>query len=318
MKMKTNPILKTGRNTALLLAYLYAFCRPAFGQHTPDSIRAAAFTWQQVALSARVLADSVPRIQPLENKTLMESSGLASSLLHNGVLYTHEDSKCANVVYMIGVDGSGKGTLELTAQLNRDWEDIAVSRLGTNGRPYIFLADIGDNGQRYPYARLYRFPEPVSLAGTQRIRPDSLLFNYPGKPVNAETLLVDPTDGGIYVVSKEKDGAILYHIDWPAHHLDTVLAKPLLRMPFIKITGGDISPDGTQIVLRTKQDIIYWRREEGQSLVDAMAMLPERLAHRPEHQSEGITFLPDGSGIVTSTEVSKKSGISPYISIYHF
>lgn len=264
--------------------------------------------------------DSIPQIVHLEDSTLVESSGLAFSRKHKNILYTHEDSKCANKITAFDIQGKTKAAIWLTDVANRDWEDIAVIP-ASNGKSYIYLADIGDNAQQYAEIYLYRIEEPSKLKGEIACTAERITLRYPQAALNAETLLFDPWDNSLWIVTKEKESAGLYRIPSAALTLDTdrvLELEKVLEMPFTKITAGDISRDGKQVLLRNKAHIYGWKRAPKEPLSSVLARQPFLLKHRPEHQSEGITFDPKAKGFVTSTEIRKKSGLKPYISIYRF
>lgn len=262
--------------------------------------------------------DSIPQVIQLEDTTLVESSGLAFSRQYAEVLYTHEDSKCSNKITAINLKGQTVGTIWIKDAENRDWEDIAVVQHPDGGN-YIYLADIGDNGQKYASVSIYRFREPEELRSDMTVEAERFEYQYPEGPLNAEALLFDPLLQEFWVVSKEKYACGLYRLPMVTASQasgEVLMAEKKLTLPFDKITAGDISIDGHHILLRNKPNIYYWRRQNGHTLDRTLQQTPLLLPHRKEHQSEGIAFFPDGSGFVTSTEISKKSGLKPYISIY--
>jgi hypothetical protein len=55
-------------------------------------------------------------------------------------------------------------------------------------------------------------------------------------------------------------------------------------------TGGDISPDGALIAVRTYATVFVWAREDGQSLAEALAGTPCEAPSAVEPQGEAITF----------------------------
>ena len=119
-------------------------------------------------------------------------------------------------LYAVGDDGHALGTFTLTGATNVDWEDIAVGPGPIGGTSYVFVADIGSISQPFvstrPSVDVYRVPEPavsstvssgaVSLGGAEK-----LTFTYPGDAkYDAESLIVDPVTGKLYIVTKELVG----------------------------------------------------------------------------------------------------------------
>ena len=68
-------------------------------------------------------------------------------------------------------------------------------------------------------------------------------------------------------------------------------------------TGGDISPDGAEILLRTYKYIYYWRRDANTSLNETLSLSPVRV-HQvvDEPQGEAICWESHGRGFFTISE----------------
>jgi len=82
------------------------------------------------------------RAGTVADSSLTELSGLAASRHHPGVLWAHNDSGHAAVLFALGLDGANRGEFPLVGIAETDTEDIALVD-GT-----VYLADIGDNDQR--------------------------------------------------------------------------------------------------------------------------------------------------------------------------
>ncbi|EUA14955.1 PE-PGRS family domain protein [Mycobacterium kansasii 732] len=79
-----------------------------------------------------------------------------------------------------------------------DWEDIEVAT-AADGRSYIYVGDIGDNGLSRSDVVIYRVPEPTvtgtatNPTNTTLTGVDQLRLVYPnGEKINSESLAVDP------------------------------------------------------------------------------------------------------------------------------
>jgi hypothetical protein len=70
-------------------------------------------------------------------------------------------------------------------------------------------------------------------------------------------------------------------------------------------TGGDVSPDGTEVVVRTYGNARLWRRLAGTPLGDAFVTEPCTIPLHSEPQGEALGFLGDGSGYLTVSEGSQ-------------
>jgi hypothetical protein len=135
---------------------------------------------------------------------IAELSGLAASRLHPGVLYGVNDSRNTAEVFAIAADGTTAARLTVLGAVNTDWEALAPG-WDAGGAPVLWIGDIGDNGRLRDGIRLLRIAEPTALADA--VVPSEVFdLVYPDGPHNAETLLVDPRDGTVLIVTKA-DGA---------------------------------------------------------------------------------------------------------------
>jgi hypothetical protein len=184
----------------------------------------------------------------LQDPQITESSGLAASVRHPGVLYTHNDSGDSPRVYAVGPDGRTRAALTLRGAKARDWEAIATGR-DDAGRPALFVGDIGDNLHgAWPSISVYRMTEPATLRDAT-VAATRFRFRYADGARDAEALLVDPRTNRLYIVSKERDRGGLYQA--PAR-LRTDRINVLRRVgdaPAL-VTDGAFAPDGSRFVLR--------------------------------------------------------------------
>jgi hypothetical protein len=67
-------------------------------------------------------------------------------------------------------------------------------------------------------------------------------------------------------------------------------------------TGGDISPNGSLIAIRSYGAVWVWDRAEGESVADALARAPCEAPSVLELQGEAIAFDADGRGYTTLSE----------------
>lgn len=255
----------------------------------------------------------------ITSSELDEVSGIAASHTRPGALYVHNDSGDSARVF--AVDWAGQVLLEMDLPVDRvlDCEDIATGP-GPAG-PSVYLGDIGDNaardGRGTPRTDIvvYRFGEPRELTDAhggriELTRVDALRFKYPDHPHDAETLMVDPTSGDVYVVTKEEDGnSGVYRAAAP---LTAGRERALERAASITLgpralgaqlaTGGDISPLGDAIVVRTYSTAFLWTRAPGQSVAAALGGVRHAIPIAAEAQGEAIGFAADGSGYFTASE----------------
>lgn len=288
----------------------------------PKQVVFAKPSYNPSGLDTTKLFNPIPVVNNLAGAGLPEISGAAASRVNPGILYIHNDSGNPNQVYLTDGTGADKGTLTLTPVGNRDWEDIAVGPGPVAGVSYVYVADIGDNDSKYSSVFVYRFPEP-DLTGksvpyiSDVNSVDIIELKYPDGPRNAETLMVDPLTKDIYIASKQSNLSKIYVARYPQNTASVTTMTPVVELYFNKATGGDISPDGTEILLRSKELIWYWKLPPGMNISDGLITQPEIAPYaNNEPQGEGICFAADGSGYYTDTEIKDHTGYLATISFY--
>lgn len=199
----------------------------------------------------------------LDSKEIPESSGIAASRCQSDVLWTHNDSGNEPFVFAIDLAGKRLGTWKVTNTNNIDWEDIAAYK-DPSGKCYLYIGEIGDNRAQRAEHTIYRIVEPVvtpsSAVSNAKLplptdRAESVTFTYPDSDQDAETLLVEPRSGDIYVVTKRVSGpAGVYRVrpDFGSRQVlkaERIAAVSVPAIPNGFVTGGDISPDGMHLVI---------------------------------------------------------------------
>jgi hypothetical protein len=255
----------------------------------------------------------VPRFLPgqqigtVQTTQIEEASGIAASRMNPGVLWVHNDSGDLPRVYALNAEGKLLGIYRLQGARCRDWEDIAIGPGPDPQRSTLYIGDIGDNQARYPSITVYRVPEPAVdpkrvLAETEIGQSDAIELTYPDGSKDAETLLVDPLNGDIYVIAKREFFCRVYR----ARHLQSTTKRTVMKLvttlPWGFAVGGDVSADGQWVIVRGPFNASLWRRPEGQELWRAFATEGFKLALMPEPQGEGICFDRDGGGYFTIGE----------------
>jgi hypothetical protein len=226
----------------------------------------------------------------IRDPRVTESSGLAASRLHPGVVYTHNDSGDAARVFAVGPDGRVLATLRLAGVQARDWEAIAPGR-DERGRPALFVGDIGDNRGTWPSVAVYRISEPAVLRDAT-VPARRYRLRYPGGPRDAEALLVDPRSNRLFVASKEPAGGGLYEAPAVLRGDGVNLLRRVGGVPPL-VTDGAFAPDGHTFVLRGYLDA-YVYAASGRRL-DSFG-LPA------QDQGESITYTGDGRDLLVGSE----------------
>ncbi len=220
-----------------------------------------------------------------------ESSGLAVSRLHKGVVYTHNDSGAGPQFYAVGPDGATLATFTVAGAQARDWEAMAASVDPSTGQSVLWFADIGDNlNGAWPDYSIYKVAEPTTLRDST-LQATRYRFRYKDGGRNAEGIMVHPTTGRLYVVSKEFSGSVY---EAPAK-LRTDKINILRRVGDAPIMATDAAyaPDGSSFVIRT-----YFSA----SLYRAPGELISKVTMPALEQAESITYTADGKSLLTGSE----------------
>ena len=258
------------------------------------------------------------KLVQLKDKTIQEASGLAASIANAEMLWTHNDSGNAAEVFLIDKDLNIKLTCVLKGVDNRDWEDIAVGPGPEEGVNYVYVAEIGDNFAQYAYKYIYRFKEPrlQDVDGSVFVVEDFELitFKLSDGRKDTETLMVHPKTKDLYVVSKRESPVVVYRLTNPTTTSDTLVAEIVGKVKTSQIVGGDISPDGSEVLLKNYSNIFYWKVDGKETVEQAFVREPNFLPYEEEPQGEAIAFARDGKGFYTISEIVK--GEKSYLSFY--
>lgn len=231
----------------------------------------------------------------IDDPRITESSGLAASTRHPGIVYTHNDSGGVPKIYALGLDGRVRAVLTLAGAGARDWEAIALGK-DERGRPAIFVADIGDNlGGAWPYVTVYRIPEPARMR-SQTLRATAFKIKYADGPRNAETLMINPRTNRLYIASKLFGGK-LYEAPARLRTGGFNTMRKVGDAPAIA-TDGAFSPDGRTCVIRTYFGArLYAVGADGRPRKSLKSIdLPMQA------QGESVTYTPDGTALLVGSE----------------
>ena len=244
---------------------------------------------------------------------LDEVSGMAFSITNPGFIWVHQDSGDGATIYLLDASNSETvASYTLAGFSNRDWEDMEIGPGPIAGKSYIYIAETGDNEQKYGDYAILRFEEP-KFAEQQRGKNisisegiDKIDFKYPAKNHDVECLLVDPLTKNIYLVTKRDFLAKVYEIPFPQKSSGQNTPVDVGTFPFTFITAGSVSKDGLQVAIKTYDRIFYWTRQPNQSFVDMLAGTPGLLPYQREPQGEAFCFHPDGGYFTLSEKANDK------------
>lgn len=246
----------------------------------------------------------ITHTQPLKADSLKEISGLAaSSAVDNSSLWSEEDSGNKNAIYLLDSLGNLTGIKYLPGTLNLDWEDLSAGPGPDQGKHYLYIGDIGDNLKIRPFITIYRLEEPNLHTPQDTVVKDFDIINlvYPDGPHNAEAMMVDPATKFIYVITKDT-AAGLYAAPYPQNASASTKLILLETLPISSVTAADISGDGNQILIKNYDDIFYWKKNAGETLINCLQRTPLRLHYKRELQGESIAWTHNGKGFFTLSE----------------
>ncbi|XP_052269662.1 uncharacterized protein LOC127871061 isoform X2 [Dreissena polymorpha] len=247
------------------------------------------------------------KVATVSSNEIHEASGLCASRLHRDVLYTHNDSgDHTGSIYAISAhDGSTIAQITIHGATNIDWEDIACGKCPGHPQEFcIYIADIGGNTHAAANT-IYRIKEPATFSSHLTVDLDSTL-TFAWSEHNAETLMVDP-HGELYVVSKIVGGhgrmVKLPSSAWGSSHAASVTDGIHLNLDSTRNypVGGDISPSGYEVLIKTLDHVNYYYVPDG-DYMKHMTSRPIQLPYEREGQGESIAWASDGRGYFTLGE----------------
>lgn len=244
----------------------------------------------------------------LETSLITEASGITAGRRNHNVLWTHNDSGDVANLYALNPEGRLLGIYNITGTYNRDWEDIAVGPGPDPNNDYLYIGDIGDNYGKYSSIIIYRVPEPKVDPNTTLMQmstepAESIQLVYPDGPKDAETLMVDPLNGDIYVITKRQLQCKVYYAPYPQSTSKQITMRHVGTLPWTFAVGGDISKDGNYIIVRSPTHASIWKRPKGGPLWEAFNQQSLDIELIVEPQGEAICFDNDNYGFFTISEM---------------
>lgn len=252
----------------------------------------------------------------LGDPELVELSGLAASWAHPGVMWAHNDSGDTARFFALAEDGAARGRFGLPGVAAKDIEDVAVGPCPQGA--CVYLADFGDNLTVRDDTTVYRVAEPpldadagLSLVPVSFERFD---FAYPsGLHHNAETLVVHPVTGDVYVLTKHGAGvkSRVYRFPRPLNAAAKVTLEFVAELPVpasgdLPLSGGDLSPCGNALLLRLYNRVVELKLAAGQPFESIFTQAPRSLPTPIEPQGEAVAWRRDGRAFFTASEGSSQ------------
>ncbi len=255
---------------------------------------------------------------------ITEASGLAVSSRDDRFLWLINDSGGTPEIHLIGTDGADRGKVRITNAKNTDWEDIASFQL--DGKPWLIVADTGDNNAKRKTCTLHILPEPKLPADGEKLAGSvaaawHIDFTYEGGGRDCEAVAVDATNKKIILISKRTTPPEVYELPLQAPPKkgvliakkigQTAVEAPVALPYFSQPVGLDISADDSLAALVTYYGVFLFPRKPEESWADALSHPPTRLEPHGIGQVESVAFSKDGKSIHVVSE-----GRNPPLKVY--
>jgi len=261
------------------------------------------------------------RTGTFQSRRITESSGVAVSRAHPGVLWTHNDSGDGPYLYATDLSGGDLGAVLVPGAEAVDWEDIALAACPDQPGDCLYIADTGDNLERRSSVSLYVVPEPDPPTGPAdtlgtTAAPLVIHLVYPDGRHDVEAVYVGVRDTAVYLVSKGRHGPIrLYRVPrqvWKSagsSKADRIMAELVQDLPIDPapvlgrwVTAAAERSDGRVVAIRTYTEIYFFTPGEGGRLKPASSSPCPLFGLEP--QGEGVDFLDDSTLVLTSESAS--------------
>ena len=316
----------TSASTALLYDAAYkqlgaAGVQPAFNGSSPypNTNTAQVVALRPAGTPSCTVGDNFSAtyatVGTVASPAIVEPSGLAASRVTPGAIYVHNEDTTA-IVAISGTNAATLGTFNVTGVTPADWEDVATGPCPAG--KCIYMGDIGRSSANFPVPpstfAVYRITEP-NIAGGQtsgNLTAEKFPFQYPDSPKDAESIMVHPTTGTIYVITKSGTGlskVYKFPTPMPAPNVMTTLTfVSNLQLPvngdtnFASATAAAIHPCADRFLLRTYRRVYEYRAAAGAAFETAFAATPVVLTDTVEGQGEAIEYEYNGAGYFTMSE----------------
>ena len=245
------------------------------------------------AVAAPQDALDTPPWQPTGQYThpdIRESSGIVASRQFEGVYWTLNDSGNPAALYATKINGELIQEIAVRGSMNFDWE-----ALGIDDKNQLWIGEIGNNSTLRFDLKVVVVAEPDPFSQTEAEVLASYPYRYPNENVDAEGLFI--LDGIPYIVSKERERAVLYRFPYLKPGKKQVLERVGDFAGANFVTGAGISEDGTRLAVCTYDALWVYHGTSG----DFAQMIQSTSWHLP-HRFYGEAVCFDGYDLVLTNE----------------
>lgn len=248
--------MRPPRRAALPRACLRAVGRTAVVLLTVTGPAVAVAAGPAAASAPTPGAEPVPTLAPAaaaafrpSDPRLGSPAGLVAGVAHPDVWWTLGTAAGRSRLFALGADGRTRAMFTLTGTAGRTWNALTIVRGTAGAAARLFLTDLreGRNGS----LTLHRVNEPATLADAA-LPVKSYKVQYPDGGHDAGTMLADPREGRIYIITEAASAAAVYALPGALGPQMNNLTR-LRTVPF-GVRAGSFAPDG-RVVLRTAADV---------------------------------------------------------------
>ena len=270
---------------------------------------------------------------------IREASGVAVSRTTKDAVWMHNDSGDVPRLFLVGLNGTTLGIVNVKGVTAMDWEDMCSFEL--DGESWLLVGDIGDNGRvrgvtpspggrggispavrnangRLPNAatpcQLLLLKEPkVKLTG--QANPDfestvdvcrTVEFQFSDGPHDCESLAVDTVSRTILLVTKTSPfNSALYSLPLTlTKGKESLKAERIASLGVAFATAMDISSDGRRLAIVNMFSGVMLTREDPkkESWAEASRGSITVLTLPIRKQGESVCFTADGNSLLLNSE----------------
>ena len=231
------------------------------------------------------------KLAELDNREIIESSGLAPSRRQADVFWTHNDSGDKPRLFALDIHGQHLGTLKVDVKKAHDWEDIASFEM--KGTPYLLIADVGKSRKKDAALKLHLIVEPDPYDIPRRIHPvKTVSFRFDGGRPDCESMAFDTLQQKVLLATKS-DGFVsrIFELDWPQDQSSKKLLARLVETIDVPMAVAmDISTESRYAIVLSYGGARLFPRNKSESWRETFSRsgIPVRMPTR--RQGESICF----------------------------
>ena len=254
------------------------------------------------------------------HEKLDEISGLAASKNFPGEYFTLNDGGNPASLQRISESGQYLADYAVPGVINQDWEDLASFEL--SGKPYLLIADVGDNGGIRDSGRLHVLEEPGPEQQSGELTVAwSIEFRWPDGARDCEAVAVDARRGEILLVSKKRVPAELWRLPLQPGSPERQTAELVGTLGGIEqpdqqqlalnprygryraqITAADLSPNGRVLAVLNYHAVYFYVRPGQDAWTHEQLQRGLRLDFPWMPQAEALAFSADSQRLLIASE----------------